>query len=258
MATATRNGRGSRVPLMTPAPDPTPIAPVNGTPQLDQAVLEVQAQAGKLVRNATGQVQNRTYSYVTLGAVTDEVLPLLVEKKLLWKVWPTTLDDGKPGLRFRMTHVPSGEYDEDTMPLPCDLTMQGLGSGITYGRRYALTSYLNLTVDEDDDGRSANTSPPAASSTPSPQPTAAPPQQSERRLTANQRSKLLEPRAKSAGLNAGQFANAILAAAGEPPRVWRNDEHAEATKNRLLDQLPARFKDAVLEQIDVAAARGES
>jgi hypothetical protein len=75
-------------------------------------------------------------------------------------------------------------------------------------------------------------------------------------VTANQRTKLLEPRARAAGLSAGEFANVILQAAGEPPRTWRSDEHAEQTKNRLLDQLPARLKDAVLAGIAHAGAEG--
>jgi hypothetical protein len=48
------------------------------------------------------------------------------------------------------------------MPLLLDKrNSQGLGSAITYARRYALTAVLNLVADEDDDGNQAS-SPPAA------------------------------------------------------------------------------------------------
>lgn len=267
-ATAQKNGRAPRVPLVAPLPTLSPVEPPAvaevATPNLDAAVLRVvgRAFAQPLPRDANGQVGSRTYSYPTLGAVLDVVLPLTVEEELLWKVFPTTLTDGKPGLRYRMTHVPSGEYDEDTMPLPCEATMQGLGSAITYGRRYGLVAYLNLIV-EDDDGAAAsvrhtNVMPKASDPDDgeAPRPKAATPKSGERRVTANQRTKLLEPRAQAAGLDAGQFANVILTAAGEPPRTWRNEQHAEETKKRLLDQLPARLKDAVLAGIAHAAAEG--
>lgn len=91
-ATATRNGRGPRVPLMRELPTPTPepeaavvIAGPAPTPNLDAAVLRVQAEVAKLVRNAQGQIQNRSYSYVTLTAVNDEVLPLRVAEGLVWE-----------------------------------------------------------------------------------------------------------------------------------------------------------------------------
>lgn len=265
-ATPKANGRarGPRVPLVAelPQPAPEPVASVIAapTPQLDAAVFRVQAKAAKLIRNAPGQIQNRTYMYVTLTAVMDEVLPLLVEEDLLWRTFPTTLENGAPGLRYRMTHVPSHEFDEDTMPLPSDPTMQALGSGITYGRRYAIVAYLQLTIEEDDDGASANAQPPvdryaqaeaahAQRESAASQPTARPPQPSERRITANQREKLLKPRAQKAKLTDGEFANVILGAAGDPPREWRTAEHASQTLARLLDQLPSRLKDPVLEGI---------
>ena len=81
---------------------------------------------------------------------------------------------------------------------------------------------------------------------------AAAPKPSERAVTANQREKLLKPRARKAGLTAGQFANVILVAKGEQERQWRSAEHASMTLDRELDRLPARLKDAVLEGIERA------
>lgn len=266
-AAAVKNGRAPRVPLASAPVPQLPVAPAAEsalTPNLDAAVLRVQAAAGKLRRNAQGQIQNRTYTYVTLDAVTDEVLPLLVDEDLLWKTFPT-VHDGEPALRYRMTHVASGEYDEDVMLLLCDRTSQGQGSGDTYARRYSLCAYLNLTVDVDDDGGRASVTPPAApqsaaaAAPASSQPVAAAPKRSERAITANQREKLLRPTAQKAGLSAGEFANVILEANGDPPRVWRTEEHASQTLERLLDRCPARLKDAVLAGIKAkAAAKGKS
>lgn len=267
--------RGPRVPIVTPVAELPQPQPGAATPNLDAAVLRVQASAGKLVRNAIGQIQHRTYGYVTLDAITDEVLPLLVSEELLWKTFPTALD-GEPALRYRMTHIPSGQFDEDTMLLLCDRTSQGQGSGDTYARRYSLVAYLNLTVDEDDDGWGANTvrepvdryaqaealagssggeqgssDAGGAEASATRRPQAEPAKPTERRATAKQRA-MLEARARAAKLQAGEFANVVLTCAGEPPRVWRTEEHAEQTLKRLLDHLPARLVTATKDGIGAA------
>ena len=51
----------------------------------------------------------------------------------------------------------SGESIETLTPLLLDKqTMQGLGSALTYARRYALSALLNVASDEDDDGNAAS------------------------------------------------------------------------------------------------------
>lgn len=138
------------------------------------------------------------------------------------------------------------------MLLLCDPTMQGLGSAITYSRRYALTAYLDLTIDEDDDGVAANT-PTATSQSTSQQPTAAEPKPA----SAKQRT-MLEAVATERALSPGDFANVVLVTAGEPPRVWQTDEHADQTLKRLLDKLPASLVTAVKTGIFDASAWRES
>lgn len=251
------NGRGPRVPLVTPpaiAPaPPEPPRPVEGL-NLAAAVLAVQAEAPQLIRNATGQIQSRTYAYVTNDQVVEAVLPLLVKYELLWRTWPTRCEDGAPGLRYRMTHVPSGEYDEDVMPLMLDAqTSQALGSAITYDRRYSLTAYLNLTVDPDDDGAAASQSvvTQSGSTVPAgPQPTAAAPSGGGRPASAAQQ-KMLRAKARDAGLAIDDFANIIKVAAGETdPDPWQDKDAAQRWVDRALDRLPARLVDAVIEGIE--------
>lgn len=54
----------------------------------------------------------------------------------------------------------TGQWISSEMKLLVDKpTMQGLGSAITYGRRYSLSSMLNLHSDEDDDGNEAAKTP---------------------------------------------------------------------------------------------------
>ena len=60
---------------------------------------------------------------------------------------------------------------------------------------------------------------------------------------------MLEAKAKAKGLSSGELANLILGAAGDPPRVWRTEEHASQTLARLIDRLPARLVTQVKEAI---------
>jgi hypothetical protein len=225
---------------------------------LNDALLAFAAEAPKLHKDATGQVQNRTYGYATLDGVLDDVAPLLVKHALVWKV-KATIADGQPAARWSMTHVPSGESDEDVMPLLGAVSPQTLGSALTYMRRYALVAYLNLAPGEDDDGAAASAPssnraleqrssarPPAVS-----QPTARPAEPSQLPASAKQRA-LIEARARAADLTAPEFANVIKAAAGEPQTAW-DPAAAQRWVWRALDRLPARLVDAVLAGIEAKA-----
>ncbi len=59
-------------------------------------------------------------------------------------------------LKTRVSHK-SGQWIETETPLLLDKqNMQGLGSALTYARRYALSAILNVSSDEDDDGNEAS------------------------------------------------------------------------------------------------------
>lgn len=96
-----------------------------------------------------------------------QILPLLNDNGLVLTQFPTFIEnivgDPTPALLTRITHVASGDSIEATAPLMLDKqTAQGLGSAITYMRRYALLSILGLVADVDDDGNQAETAKPAA------------------------------------------------------------------------------------------------
>ncbi len=88
------------------------------------------------------------------------------------------------------------------------------------------------------------------------QPTARPPAASERRASDAQK-RMLNGRAAAAGLSSSGFANLILLAAGEPERTWETEAAAANTLGRLVDQLPAKLVDAVLQRI-TPPAEGQS
>ncbi len=245
-ATAEKTNGRARAPRVVPAPPET--QPQKGSP-LMAAILAVQAEAPKLGPNADGQAGGRTYRYVTLDAVVDAVLPLLVKHELAWTTFPTSDEHGQPALRYRITHLPSGEAEEDVMALMCvKADPQGQGSALTYARRYALVAVLNLTTGDDDDGGRASGATGYGVAPAPVQPTARPAVPSDRPATAKQRS-LIEARARAAELSAEQLANVLKLAAGEEPTAWQ-DGAAERWLKRALDRLPARLVDAALAGIE--------
>jgi hypothetical protein len=91
-------------------------------------------------------------NYATLSNIQDAIKEPLIESGLTVCQFPT----GDHGLTTLILHE-SGEFlwSEYTMT-PVKNDPQGIGSCITYQKRYALVSALNLNVqDEDDDGNKA-------------------------------------------------------------------------------------------------------
>jgi hypothetical protein len=97
--------------------------------------------------------------YISLDVLMGQVLPVLNEHGFILIQSPTTMADG-PALRTTLLHADSGDAVSDVMPLLLEkLNPQGLGSAITYARRYALMSLLGLVADEDDDAERASGAP---------------------------------------------------------------------------------------------------
>jgi hypothetical protein len=102
--------------------------------------------------------------YAGVNEVLEAVLGPLTENGLTVLQFP----DGEHGLTTRLQHV-SGEYMQASYPMkPSQATPQGVGSAMTYARRYALVAILGLGT-EDDDGNAGSQAPKAAA-----QPAAAP------------------------------------------------------------------------------------
>lgn len=128
---------------------------------LYDAILALQAEAPKLAKDAENP--HFKSKYASLDGIVEKVGPLLVKHDLVWTTEPTFIRefDGSstpiPALRYTLTHAPSGESLEGTMPLlPTKPDPQGLGSALTYARRYSICSVLNLVGEDDDDGNAAS------------------------------------------------------------------------------------------------------
>lgn len=95
------------------------------------------------------------YSYADLPTIFEKINPLLAKHGLGF----TQLLNSKEGENYLVTvlfHVESGESIESTTIIPqVDLkgmnTYQAFGSGVTYFRRYALSSICGLVTDKDTD-----------------------------------------------------------------------------------------------------------
>jgi hypothetical protein len=125
------------------------------TESLASALAQVQTQLPKVGKSSTAKVGQYSYSYADLASIHNVVLPLLGQHGLAWMTMPTFNDDGMFVLRYELLHV-SGECRVGHYPLPASTSKaQELGSAITYGRRYCLSSVIGIAPDDDDDGAAA-------------------------------------------------------------------------------------------------------
>jgi hypothetical protein len=90
--------------------------------------------------------------YASLANILDTIQKPLSECGLAISQFP----DGN-ALTTILLHADSGEWMESSyvMPVAKQNDPQAMGSAMTYARRYALGSILNLNIDDDDDGEKA-------------------------------------------------------------------------------------------------------
>jgi hypothetical protein len=129
---------------------------VSDTKTLLEAMLAVQAEAPTLKKDATNP--HFKSKYAPLDTIVETIGPILARHGLVWSTKPSFDETtGEPTLKYRLAHAPSKEFDEGEMKLLLSKgDPQGQGSAITYARRYALVSVLNLVADDEDDGNAAS------------------------------------------------------------------------------------------------------
>lgn len=118
------------------------------------AIGNVQKAAGDIRKTGKGQVGSRTYNYATLSDTWETISALLASNGLVVYQSPS-LDSSKGHTFFTMLyHTASEEWISEHMMLILQRDdPQGIGSAITYYRRYMLTSMLGLIPKEDNDAR---------------------------------------------------------------------------------------------------------
>ena len=117
--------------------------------KLFKAIADFQQEAPVLLRDTDGY----GYKYVTFDHIVAQIKPLLKKFNLGF----SQIVEGR-GLTTIIFHTESGDSMEGTAEIP-DIDMksmnkyQSFGAGITYFRRYALTSMLGLLSDKDVDAQ---------------------------------------------------------------------------------------------------------
>jgi hypothetical protein len=196
-----------------------------------RALLAVQAEAPKLQKDKINPAFRS--KYLSLDALMEQVLPLLNKHGLVWTTAPCFArpDSNDAALGYVLTHAATGSEIRGIMPLLLSKQdAQGLGSAITYARRYSLMAVLGLVADEDDDGAKASQRakrPPA----PVEQPTQVVPKPnggSSRLLTADELDRTLKA-IEASGHNQGL----VFASVGLSGPVGMTVEHAREIKKRI-------------------------
>jgi hypothetical protein len=140
-------------------PPPEPL----GGRSLDEALYRAQLELPNWVKAEKAGARGK---YAPLGMILAVVRPALEKHGIRIRQgadrsWPLDEGGGSKGrlvpVWTELIHTPTGERERTVleMPLP-KLDPQGMGSAITYGRRYGLLAAIGLASDEaDDDGARA-------------------------------------------------------------------------------------------------------
>lgn len=135
--------------------------------ELTKALVKVQAKIKPAVKDAKNPYFKSNYA--DLNSVWDSCRSLLTENGLA-VIQTTAPIENAVIVETTLSHI-SGEWISGEMLLPLiKVDAQGVGSAITYGRRYGLAAIVGIVADEDDDGNAAssNSSKPAITSKPEP------------------------------------------------------------------------------------------
>lgn len=125
--------------------------------ELAKALIQVQLEMAPAPKDGNNPFTKSHYA--TLNSVMESCRAALLANGI-WLTQlpvpaPSELGPGHIGLLTKITHAETGQWQSSltVVPMP-KLDPQGMGSAITYARRYALTAMLGM-ITEDDDGESA-------------------------------------------------------------------------------------------------------
>jgi ERF superfamily len=133
------------------------------------AMVKVQADIKHAIKDSTNP--HFKSAYADLQAVTEACRPALVKHGFSVMHGVDSGDGSTVTVTARVLHQ-SGEWVESSLTLrPTKADPQGIGSAITYARRYTLAAIVGVAT-EDDDGNAASvpTVPPPASRATAPRP----------------------------------------------------------------------------------------
>lgn len=122
--------------------------------EIAKALAAAQAELEPAAKNAQNpHLHNR---YADLSAVYDAIRKVLPKHGLAVTQVMLPRDDGKAHVRTTLLHE-SGQWIAGECVMPCDKQggIQGMGSAITYARRYSLSAIVGVVSEVDDDAEGA-------------------------------------------------------------------------------------------------------
>jgi hypothetical protein len=118
------------------------------------ALIKAQSQMQGIIKE--GKNPAFRSKYVTLDSILDTLRPILTSNGLMLAQGshqPETMQ--AVTVESRIIHT-SGEWISTTATIPVTKPdAHGLGSALTYGRRYSVSALLAISADEDDDANGA-------------------------------------------------------------------------------------------------------
>jgi hypothetical protein len=130
--------------------------------ELVKALCRARPNFGTVEKSRTAKITPRegkgapyTYSYSTLSDAIAATVDCLAAEELA--VFQDFQQEPGEIIIFTEMHHSSGQWRRSklSMPVARDAGPQGIGSAITYGRRYSYFAILNLAPEDDDDGQAA-------------------------------------------------------------------------------------------------------
>lgn len=119
------------------------------------ALAAAQAEMGKAIKGSENP--HFRSKYADLGAVFDACLPALTRHGVAVTQPLQVTETGDRYVRTVLSHGASGTHAETVVPLILGKNdMQGLGSAITYARRYGLMTMAGIAPEDDDGNAAAN------------------------------------------------------------------------------------------------------
>ena len=126
--------------------------------EIATAMAKAQAALKSAAKDATNPAYNSKYADLTAvwGACRG---PLTDNGIAVWQ--DVTMAEGNILVRTRLAHS-SGQWVElGPLPIPLGkISAHGVGSAISYGKRYALAAAVGIVAEDDDDGNAANAAAP--------------------------------------------------------------------------------------------------
>ncbi len=132
-------------------------------------LFEALAKAQSEMKPAVMDMKNPHYNsrYASLTSIQDAYREPLAKHGLA-VIQQIFYDGDAYWIRTLLGHA-SGEWISNEFKLLVDKNnMQGLGSAVTYARRYGISSLVGVVDTEDDDGNAAGTTPPKTETKPKP------------------------------------------------------------------------------------------